>query len=189
MAALNNLVSKKLVFKISYLNAECDEISHKCDGIDNEIWDFIKQNYPKEYKKVKSLPSIKNKEDIIDNDSQLKCQNKDVKKLYRKIVEVAHPDKDENKVEEFRTATEAYKKQNLGTLIEIAVSLNLEIQELSKESLELLEDNVTKVEEKLKRLKESTAWFWYNTENDEQKNQLALFILKQKGVNIEHLTA
>ena len=187
MATLNSLTAKKLVFKISYINAECEEISHKCDGIDSKIWSFIKENYPEEYKNAQSLPAFK-KDDIIENDSQLKCQNNDVKKLYRRIVEVAHPDKDENKVEEFRTATEAYKKQNLGTLIEIAVSLNLEIQELSKESLELLEDNVTKAEEKLKQLKESTAWVWYNAEDDNKKHQLALFILKEKGVSIEHLT-
>tara|TARA_B100000029_G_scaffold460983_1_gene492407 strand:+ start:376 stop:942 length:567 start_codon:yes stop_codon:yes gene_type:complete len=187
MATLNSLTSKKLVFKISYINAECDEISHKCDGIDSAIWSFIKENYPQEYKNIQSLPIIK-KDDVIENHSQLKCQNNDVKKLYRKIVEAAHPDKATNKEEEFRSATEAYKNQNLGMLIEIAVSLNIEIEELSEKSLKLLKENVTKAEEKLKQLKESTAWHWYNAETDEKKHQLALFILKEKGVNIEHLS-
>ena len=103
-------------------------------------------------------------------------------------MEAAHPDKATNKEEEFRSATEAYKNQNLGMLIEIAVSLNIEIEELSEKSLKLLKENVTKAEEKLKQLKESTAWHWYNAETDEKKHQLALFILKEKGVNIEHLS-
>tara|TARA_A100001515_G_scaffold87979_2_gene69945 strand:- start:1963 stop:2529 length:567 start_codon:yes stop_codon:yes gene_type:complete len=188
MATLNSLTSKKLVFKISYINAECEEISHKCDGIDTKIWSFIKEKYPQEYKNIQSQPVFK-KDDLVENDSQLKCQNDDVKKLYRKIVEVAHPDKATNKEAEFRSATEAYKKQNLGKLMEIAISLNIEIEELSEQSLELLKQNVSKAEEKLKQLKESTAWYWYNAENDERKHQLALFILKEKGVNIDHLSA
>ena len=188
MATLNSLTAKKLVFKISYINAECEEISHKCDGIDSKIWSFIKENYPEEYKNAQSLPTFK-KDDIIENNSQLKCQNNDVKKLYRRIVEAAHPDKVANKEEQFRSATDAYKNQNLGLLIEIAISLNVEVEELSEESLKLLKENVSKAEEKLKQLKQSTAWFWYNAESDEKKHQLALFILKEKGINIDHLSS
>ena len=74
-------------------------------------------------------------------------------------------------------------------MIEIAISLNVEVEELSEESLKLLKENVSKAEEKLKQLKESTAWYWYNAESDEKKHQLALFILKEKGINIDHLSS
>ena len=69
---------KKIIFQVSYLNAEQSEILYKCDSIDQEISDYIKQNYPEQYKEFVK-PNETTTESIIeeDNDSQLKCQNKD----------------------------------------------------------------------------------------------------------------
>ena len=51
MASLTkSLELKKIIFQISYLNAEQNEILYKCDSIDQEISDYIKQNYPEQYK-------------------------------------------------------------------------------------------------------------------------------------------
>ena len=124
---------KKIIFQVSYLNAEQSEILHKCDSIDQEISDYIKQNYPEQYKEFVK-PNETTTESIIeeeDNDSQLKCQNKDIKKLYRKIVELTHPDKAEDQEDIFREATRAYKEENLAMLLEIASELRIKIDELS----------------------------------------------------------
>jgi len=186
MATLNTLRVKTLTLKLSYLNAECEEVTLKCEAIDKDIWGFIKDRYPEEFELAINVGPRKNK-NLIDNDSQLKCQNKDVKKIYRKIVEVSHPDKSDGKEHFFRQATEHYKTHNIGGLIELATELGLELEDLSEESLELLNENILSAEKRLESLKSSTAWFWYNAENDDQKNELALFVLEQKGVSINHL--
>ena len=105
---------KKIIFQVSYLNAEQSEILHKCDSIDQEISDYIKQNYPEQYKEFVK-PNETTTESIIeeeDNDSQLKCQNKDIKKLYRKIVELTHPDKaeDQEDIQDLETKVEELKQ-------------------------------------------------------------------------------
>jgi len=183
MATINSLRSKTLMFKISYLTAECNEVSHKCENIDQQIWKFIKENYPEEYKLAVNVIAPNANKDL-DNHSQLKCQNKDVKKLYHKIVELSHPDKTEGKEDVFRDATEAYKDQQFGRLLELGAELNIEVGELSDDSIELLEQNTLDLEKKLEGLKNSTAWFWYNSETEEEKKELSKFILKQKGISV-----
>jgi hypothetical protein len=188
MASLTkSLELKKIIFQISYLNAEQNEILYKCDSIDQEISDYIKQNYPEQYKEfVKpneiTTESITEKDN--DNDSQLKCQNKDIKKLYRKIVELTHPDKAEDQEDIFREATRAYKEENLAMLLEIASELRIKISELSDESMELVEENIQDLQIKVDELKQSTAWVWYNCKSSEEKDMLARMILSYKGIEV-----
>ncbi len=177
---------KKIIFQVSYLNAEQSEILHKCDSIDQEISDNIKQNYPEQYKEFVK-PNETTTESIIeeeDNDSQLKCQNKDIKKLYRKIVELTHPDKAEDQEDIFREATRAYKEENLAMLLEIASELRIKIDELSDQSMKLVQENIQDLETKVEELKQSTAWAWHNCKSPEEKDMLARMILSYKGIDI-----
>ena len=151
---------KKIIFQVSYLNAEQSEILHKCDSIDQEISDYIKQNYPEQYKEFVK-PNETTTESIIeeeDNDSQLKCQNKDIKKLYRKIVELTHPDKAEDQEDH------KYMIQTMGN--------------------ELVQENIQDLETKVEELKQSTAWAWHNCKSPEEKDMLARMILSYKGIDI-----
>jgi hypothetical protein len=176
---------KKIIFQVSYLNAEQSEILYKCDSIDQEISDYIKQNYPEQYKEF-IKPNETTTEPTIeeDNDSQLKCQNKDIKKLYRKIVELTHPDKAEDQEDIFREATRAYKEENLAMLLEIASELRIKIDELSDQSMKLVQENIQDLETKVEELKQSTAWAWHNCKSSEEKDMLARMILSYKGIDI-----
>ena len=189
MASLTkSLELKKLVFKISYLKAEKNEILYKCDFIDQDIGEYIKENYSEQYEEF-AKPNKPTSEPIIeeennDNDSQPKCQNKDIKKLYRKIVELTHPDKAKDQEDIFRDATRAYKEENLAMLLEIASDLRIKINELSDESIELVQENIQDLETKVEELKQSTAWAWYNCKSSEEKDVLARMILSYKGIEI-----
>lgn len=176
---------KKIIFQVSYLNAEQSEILYKCDSIDQEISDYIKHNYPEQYKEFVK-PNETTTESTIeeDNDSQLKCQNKDIKKLYRKIVELTHPDKAEDQEDIFREATRAYKEENLAMLLEIASELRIKIDELSDQSMKLVQKNIQDLETKVEELKQSTAWAWHNCKSSEEKDMLARMILSYKGIDI-----
>ena len=184
---IKRLELKKLIFQISYLNAEQNEILYKCDSIDQEISDYIKQNFPEQYKEFVK-PNETTTESIIeednDSDSQVKCQNKDIKRLYRKIVELTHPDKAEDQEDIFRKATRAYKEENLAILLEIASELRIKINELSDESMEIVQGNVQVLEIKVEELKQSTAWAWHNCKSDKEKDMLARMILSYKGIDV-----
>ena len=155
VSLIKSIEIKKLIFQVSYLSAEYNEIMYKCDSVDQEIGEYIKENYPEQYKDFlkQQVPDTNDAEatenDIEinsedENDYQKKCQNKDLKKLYRKIIEITHPDKAEDKEDIFR------------------------------EDLEI----------KVGSLKKSTAWAWHNCDSGEEKDILAQMILSYKGIKI-----
>ena len=191
---IKSIELRKLVFQVSYLSAEQDEILYKCDSVDQEIGEYIKENYPEQYESFTKPDeanidevNIEEEDEILledDNDSQTKCQNKDIKKLYRKIVELTHPDKAEGQEEIFRVATKAYKEEDLAKLLEIASDLRIKIEELSDESLKLVRDNIQNLENKVEELRQSTAWVWYNCGSDEEKDMIARMILSYRGIEI-----
>jgi hypothetical protein len=195
VSLIKSIEIKKLIFQVSYLSAEYNEIMYKCDSIDQEIGEYIKENYPEQYKDFlkQQVPDTNDAEatenDIEinsedENDYQKKCQNKDLKKLYRKIIEITHPDKAEDKEDIFREATKFYKEENLAKLLEIAFELRIKINELSDESLEMVQENIEDLEIKVGSLKKSTAWAWHNCDSGEDKDILAQMILSYKGIKI-----
>ena len=104
--------------------------------------------------------------------------------MYRKIVELTHPDKAEDQEDIFREATRAYKEENLAMLLEIASELRVRINEVSDESMELVEENIQDLQIKVDELKQSTAWVWYNCKSSEEKDMLARMILSYKGIEV-----
>ena len=104
--------------------------------------------------------------------------------MYRKIVELTHPDKAEDQEDIFREATRAYKEENLAMLLEIASELRIKIDELSDQSMKLVQENIQDLETKVEELKQSTAWAWHNCKSPEEKDMLARMILSYKGIDI-----
>ena len=60
----------------------------------------------------------------------------------------------------FSDSAKAYQDNNLGLLIEIAGRLNIEVSELSPESILLLEENIKFLENDIIMKKKSTSWAW-----------------------------
>ena len=145
----------KLSFKQAYLSLEKKDVDEICDKNNLLLTKYIQENYPEQFSKwsnnecVKDNDSKKTKNTSKRDTEKHKAKenlpkNKDLKKLYRKIAENTHPDKvGSNKYSQmFTDAASAYQSNNLGTLIEIAGRLNIEVSELSSESIVLLEDNI-----------------------------------------------
>ena len=113
-------------------------------------------------------------------------KNKDLKKLYRKIAEKTHPDKVGNNqyAQLFSEAASAYEKNDIATLLNIAGSLNIELAELSPESLALLKNNIETLHKEIYMKKQTTGWAWHNTKSDEEKEMIIKTILKRQGVEL-----
>ena len=69
-------------------------------------------------------------------------------------------------------------------MLQIAVTSNVEIDDLSKETIDFLikniEDKYTIIEDK----KQTTGWAWGLAETKEQKEKLVMHIFLVKGVHI-----
>ena len=127
---------------------------------------------PNKYQPRKNFEE-ENLEDVIETH-----KNKDLRKLYRKIASATHPDKtgDEDLSKVFDQAARAYEKDDLAALLDIAGNLNIEIIELSPESLVLLKNNIDLLSKEINTLKENTSWYWANAKDEEEKNKILEFV-------------
>mgnify|MGYP003113119649 FL=1 len=186
---------KKLSFKQAYLSLEKKDVDEVCDRNNTLISKYIQDNYPEKYKSwidggeqfTKEVIKEPSDKDIERHEAQENLpKNKDLKKLYRKIAEKTHPDKvGSNQYSEiFSDAVSAYQENNLGVLIEIAGRLNIEVTELSPESIVLLEENIKFLANDIFMKKKSAAWLWEEANSDEEKIRLVEGIFNTRGISI-----
>ena len=139
-------------------------------------------------KKDLSIPNDSD-EEIKDISMETKNQSKssEAKKLYRKIAELTHPDKIGNNTlsEVFSRASEAYSDNDIALLVEIALKLNIEIENISEESLSLIEKKITDIKEDLFHKTKTLSWAWSQTKSEEEKRTLIEKTLVRLKLNYE----
>jgi hypothetical protein len=89
------------------------------------------------------------------------------KAVFRQIVLSTHPDKVKNKEkaqEVYDAATKARKSGNLQELIDAGknVSIKLDLEKITTEDLNLLEDNINDLKDKIIKITNSYAWVWFH---------------------------
>jgi hypothetical protein len=118
----------------------------------------------------------------------------ELKKLFRRIAERTHPDKVRSsgfsneevyRLERlFIRAREAHDNENWYTLYSIASELGLDIEDLSDEEIEWIEEDIKKTLAKIATLSNLTAWHWYV--GDEAKKEMALKFYFQQAFGFDH---
>ena len=102
---------------------------------------------------------------------------KDVKKLYRKIAVVTHPDKNErldegeekdHLVALYKEATQAYNDSDMSTLIRIAVELGIKTPDPNEEQMQVLHDKVKDVKIDIATIENTEACVWYYSNENER---------------------
>lgn len=109
--------------------------------------------------------------DEVIESGDLDIKAGELKKLFRRIADLTHPDKNsgrgmsdeqiENLAALFRKARGAYESDNWYTLYTIAVELGLDIKDPSMEQVEWIEEDIIKTLAKIAYLSNLTAWHWY----------------------------
>jgi hypothetical protein len=195
MYGMTNIKLKKLTLQYSYLLLEKDELSIMCEKVEKEIRSYMKEKYPEEYDIMQNTPAQIFKESAIDESKDSdeaeeaeipKSKNKDLKKLYRKIIEKTHPDKTGNDkyASEFSRAAKAYSDGNLAEMLELSGHLNLDIIDLSENSIKLLKENVQTLVDDIVIIKKTWAWKWDNAKSEDVKLNIVKSILNQKGIKL-----
>ena len=200
---MSKIKAKKLTLQYSYLILEKEEVDEVCFEMEKEIRKIIKLKYPKEYEEIFGSKNPKqnlkkpppqeypdevseNIEEVSENiEVQKSIKSKDVKKLYRKIAEKTHPDKTGNndRAEMFSNATKAYEQNNVGTLLNLAGALNIELTSLSPETVKLLENNIVLLSQEINTLKNTAAWAFHSADSDEQKEKVILTVINHLRSN------
>jgi len=170
---------KKLVLKYSYLNLENEEMADICKLLEPEIKSYMKENYPDKFKKIYS-GDPKPRKSSASTRADNKITNKEIKKIYRKIASKVHPDKTGEESNLFLESAEAYRTNDAGKILEIALMLNIDIFPLSNQTTEALKLSILSIEENIKKIKSTTAWHWHNASSEEEKRNIVEYIIKVK---------
>jgi hypothetical protein len=111
------------------------------------------------------------------------------KKLYRKIVMISHPDKlkkdisiaeADSLLETYERAVEAYGSSDYSELVNIAINLEVAIEDQGPEVTTIIQKECDALERKIVEIKSSSYWIWFHSDTETQESMLAEFI-KQRG--------
>jgi len=140
----------------------------------------FEQKKEEKEEKPENNPEPPSEEEI--NPSSKKTDNPATKKIYRAIATKSHPDKLVGISEEeaeikaclFKDAQSAMEEDNIVELMSIAEELNLPPPEPDLEQLKVLEANIQEIQKERKMMKKTTAWEWYNKEDEGEKEDILI---------------
>lgn len=104
-----------------------------------------------------------------------KSDDEEISKLYKKIVFLTHPDSipvnekeqlKQKRMKQFLQAQEAYRNKNWFLICEIAMELGIDIPEPNKQQLKWVEEEASKVRQRIVEIKNLYAWVWHTSEDN-----------------------
>jgi hypothetical protein len=137
----------------------------------------------------KSIKKSENKESLEDfineKDEEIDLKERELtnelRKIYREIVKITHPDivKVKKLNDLYIKATNFYDERNKIGLYQVCNDIGLKC-ELTEKDTDIIEDNITSFKKKIVFLESTFTWKWYNAEDDSQKNKILLDYVKQR---------
>lgn len=107
----------------------------------------------------------------------------EIKKLWRLIAAISHPDKtgnDETKTRLYKQALQAWQTKSYDELYQIAVELGIEPPDCSDESIAILQSIALDLEKQIQTKQSCVLWSW-GTGPDQQKQVIIDAYLKLRG--------
>ena len=176
---------KILKLKYDYLKLELEDVT---DDFQKYTKDFDSY-FDKYYKKATKLSNKKNqksfedpshhfenakkererqKKELDEQRNLLKDAPRKVKNLYKRLAAKTHPDKLGGKHKQFQRVKEAYEKQDLAEMLELAAEFDVNYK-LDDRDESLLKKNLIEIEEEIKRVKGTIGWLWGKGDINQRK--------------------
>lgn len=117
----------------------------------------------------------------LEKEDEDKKNLSQIKKLYREIVKLTHPDKVKNdKFKElYIKSSNFYETGNKIGIYSVCDELNIEY-ELEEEDVDMISEQIINLKNKIVFLESTFAWQWYNCEDVILKDQILLNFIKLK---------
>ncbi len=193
---------KFLALKITSLKSELEasngilrDAAAEVEKMFSEKYDPPKKEKPEEEKELKKVPPKQarpeSEEEQGDEESlEIKKEEKhpEVKKLFRKISTKIHPDKLEDlkdgpekdkKTQLYQKARLALEENDLLTLSEVALELDLEIPEITEEVIKEAEEKISSIKREIDGVKSTIVWHWFFAEGKEKKDEILKILFKK----------
>ena len=176
---LNRKEYNRLRYQWKQVNQEYKDTQEVANKINIKFVDYV-YIFTKENKIKNPFDDIKeNKEDKSRDNSQLSSFSS-VRALYRDIMKQTHPDKKENNEQLYIEANKAKNENNLHKLLDVGKKLKLNLSDISREQLNLLESNIKEIEEKIREIKNSYPWVWFHGSQQTKHEVIYGFLTRMK---------
>ena len=157
---------------------------------DDKITEKINKTIEKIQKKSNDETENSENKNVQDDISSIKEEQKNdedktnisqIKKLYREIVKLTHPDKvKSNKHNElYIKSSKYYESGNKIGIYSICNELDIEY-EIEEDDVILISEQISSLKNKINFIESTFAWQWYNCEDEMLKSQILLNFIKLK---------
>ena len=173
---INNLKITKIIQEYTFLKSDEEYKKELINLNQQEFLDIINQKLsiiePSKIKQVDNQPQSDRHKILSKINSESLSHNEKVKlkKIYREIVKLTHPDKVEDKGlnETYINAKNAYEQYDLFELYFIGKSLKIYFK-LTLEETRILNELIDVKKEDILKLERSFVWLWINAKSDIEK--------------------
>ena len=198
--------TNSIFLKARYLSESYKETEELYEEYRNEFLEKVKGNIEPVIAEEKPIGTdlaepdyINNKKDNDLSDDELRCgsvkSNKDsfltedLKKIYKKIVMVTHPDRHPEHLSEeqkkemlkvYNKSANAISEGDLFSLLECASELYIDLPPLSDDNIKNIEDKCDFFEKRIANMKNTYPWVWGIEKDENIKNDIIDQFLSQK---------
>lgn len=172
----NEIISEADSEFIKQVNTFLEEHPQLKEIYDEKIDNHIQQSILRNTEEVIELFENNEEEEIIVyQDSKLPK----VKKLYREIVKITHPDKVDNKSlnDLYLLATKYYDSNDKIGIYKVCTKLEIDY-DLDLEDNKVIESKIEDLKRRIQFLESTFTWQWINTSGNKQKNEMLFDYIK-----------
>lgn len=192
MDKIKQLEIKRLIKELNYVESDYlykNEIVNEIETLFiKSVNDFLNNHEELKDifdKKIESKISkiFKDKQDKIEEKKEAKIGIKTdkIKKLYREIAKITHPDKTDNKKlnEDYLKATNFYNLSDIPGTYSLCDELEI-VFEIDDDDIELIANKINNLKERIKFMESTMTWVWYKTDDEIEKNKIIIEYIKKR---------
>lgn len=202
MNRLQFLQTKKLFKELEYIESDFEYRNEIISEADSE---FISQvnNFLEHHPELKEIYDekidnhiqqsiLRNTEEVIElfNENEAieeeilvyeNTRTSKVKKLYREIVKLTHPDKVNNKSlnDLYLSATKYYDNNDQIGIYKICTELDIDY-ELDEQDNQIIESKIEDLKRRIEFLESTFTWQWINTNGDKEKTEMLINYIRMR---------
>lgn len=144
-----------------------------------DLEDSSPEKDPEQTHRVKK--DIPNPNSMPEHEAAPKDTSPEVKKMFKQIASKIHPDKllkledgyeKEHKQKLYQRAITAFENDDIVTLSNIAIELDLEIPEVTETQLKEVESKIIAIKKELSHIESTYVWQWFFTVDKVQKTAI-----------------
>ena len=163
---------------ISKVNNFLEEHPSLKEIYDDKIDSHIQQNI---LKKTEEVIQIFEEEEVIEQEIYEEDKLPKVKKLYREIVKLTHPDKVDQKSlnDLYLTATKYYDNNDKIGLYKVCTELDIDY-DLDDDDNQIIESKIDDLKRRIEFLESTFTWQWINTEGEKEKLEMMIQFIRMR---------